>query len=366
MLMVMEPVEKPPCREEEFLQLVLDAAFDAVLVAYENGRLWNMSSNAADMFGIAPEKIDQAGNVFSLFGQDFFNREELKRKGRIDNLQYHLRNSDHGDRTLQVNIRWTAWRGGMILFCCRDITAIKKAEQVLREDARMKDEFTSAAGHALRSPLTVVQGYAELLLRQPDLDAESRQRFLALIFEKAQELSQITNELLYLSRSEPEQNLQQQKTVVEVKNLLERITQKTFLNVPLHRLDMRLPETPIRLFVDENEIERVLENLLDNAVKFSPPHGLITLGGEQKGGVFHFWIEDEGIGMTPDQQDKAFDKFYRADGSNSAITGLGLGMSIARKIVEDHGGRIWLESTPGKGTTVNFTVPISGEQTSSD
>lgn len=342
----------------DFLPLILETTFDAVLISHEDGRLLYVSPNVPNMFGIDPEKIDQVGNISSLFGEVFFSQEKLKKVGRIDQLECRIPLSGREDRTLLVNLRWAACRGGMILICCRDITDIKKAEQVLRDDERMKHEFTSAAGHALRTPLTVIKGYAELLLLQPAIDVESRQRSLANIVENAQELAKITYDLLDLSQNQDKQGLNLLKSAVYAKDLIERVISNVGHKIPPHRLEIRLPEAPVCLLVDQSRMERVLENLLDNAVKFSLPNGLITLCGQPQGEEFLFQIGDEGIGMTPEQQDKVFDKFYRADGTNSAIPGLGLGMSIARRIVEEHGGCIWLESRTGIGTTVNFTVPM--------
>lgn len=357
-------LEEPQSEAEAFLRLVFDATFDAVLISRENGVISYASPNVAAMFGVDPGKTDPAGNLFSLFGAVFFNREELKKSGRIDNLEYRFRKNGLEERTLRVNLRWGACGGGTVLCCCRDITECRKAEQVLRDDARMKDAFIAAAGHELRTPLTAIQGYAELLLQQRDIDTEDRQQALNVIFEKAQQLSQIIDDLLDLGRTGTEPGAGLRKSMVEARSLVERVVGKARLKTAMHRLDQRLPESSVRLLVDETRMERVLLKLLDNAVKYSPPNGWVTLCGQQQGGDFLFLIEDEGIGMTFEQKEKVFDKFYRADGSNTAVPGLGLGMSLARKIIEEHGGNIWLESTTGKGTRVFFTVPMAGEQTS--
>jgi len=106
-------------------------------------------------------------------------------------------------------------------------------------------------------------------------------------------------------------------------------------------------------------MRQVLENILSNAVKYSPEGGEILITGEIVEDHYQVSIEDQGIGMTPDQIEKMFDKFYRADASNTAIPGTGLGMSIVKYLVEAHGGEVWVESTHGKGTTVTFTIPIT-------
>ena len=113
--------------------------------------------------------------------------------------------------------------------------------------------------------------------------------------------------------------------------------------------------------VDQGKILQVMENLLTNAVKFSPKGSLIQVICEMSEREVQISVKDQGCGMTPEQVERVFDKFYRVDSSNTAKQGLGLGMSIAKNIVEAHGGRIWVESELGKGTTVSFTLPLGPE-----
>ncbi len=108
---------------------------------------------------------------------------------------------------------------------------------------------------------------------------------------------------------------------------------------------------------DEGKIRQVLENILQNAVKYSPRGGTIRVSGEGGHGGYRIAVADEGIGMSAEQREKLFDKFYRANATTTAVGGLGLGMSIARNIVEAHGGSIRVESEPGRGTVVRFTLP---------
>jgi signal transduction histidine kinase len=125
-----------------------------------------------------------------------------------------------------------------------------------------------------------------------------------------------------------------------------------------HRFRVEFDEASVDLCIDPGKIDQVLENLLGNAVKFSPAGGAIRLRGERTNGEFRVTVEDEGIGMRPEEVACIFDKFYRADASDTAIGGLGLGMSVVKNIVEAHGGRIWVESEPGRGTKVHFTLPM--------
>ena len=119
-----------------------------------------------------------------------------------------------------------------------------------------------------------------------------------------------------------------------------------------------MSETPFDIFIDKKKIATVLKNLISNAVKYSPEGGVIKIQGEIVKYNYQVFVEDEGIGMTPEQAEKAFDKFYRADISNTAIDGTGLGMSVAKLIIEAHGGKIGLKSEYRKGTKVSFTLPF--------
>ena len=130
----------------------------------------------------------------------------------------------------------------------------------------------------------------------------------------------------------------------------------------LHRLEVNLAEETTLVNVDKGKIAQVLENLLSNAVKFSPAGSLIIIKGDLFQGGYRISVADQGVGMTPEQVAKVFDKFYRANGSDSAVEGAGMGMHIVKHIVDDHGGKVCVESEPGKGTTVSFTFPLALRQ----
>ena len=124
-----------------------------------------------------------------------------------------------------------------------------------------------------------------------------------------------------------------------------------------HEFEVVLPDEAVEIFVDREKYEQVIKNVLNNAVKYTPDGGMIRVSGEIIEDNFHVSVEDNGIGMTPEQVEKIFDKFYRVDASDSAPEGTGLGMVIVKHIVELHSGKVWVESEFGKGTTVRVTIP---------
>jgi len=242
-----------------------------------------------------------------------------------------------------------------------------------REVDRMKTEFISTAAHELRTPLTSIQGFSELLTARDDITEDERKECLSYINTQSVNLANIINDLLDISRIESGKGFSLDKAPCTIVELIREIVPYFQVQSKKHQFDLMLPEEPIEVMADIDKMRQVFENILSNAVKYSPEGGAIRLEAKLIG-EFGMWneeleeiekrpaievaISDEGIGMTPEQVEKIFDKFYRADASNTAIPGTGLGMSIVKYLVEAHGGEVFVESTQGKGTRVRFTIPL--------
>jgi signal transduction histidine kinase len=222
---------------------------------------------------------------------------------------------------------------------------------------RMKTEFITTAAHEFRTPLTSIQGFSELLLCRQLPPAEQKE-FLTYIHDKAAVLTEIVNDLLDIARIEAGRGIPLRPSPCTARELVDQIL--PFIQSRPDRsrfqIDLAAPDTSLR--VDRDKIGQVLENLLSNAVKYSPPLTPIRIAGAGTAGEYEITVIDRGIGMTPRQLERIFDKFYRADASNRAVGGVGLGMNIARSIVQAHGGRIWVESAPRQGTRAHFTLPV--------
>ncbi|MBW2678847.1 MAG: PAS domain S-box protein, partial [Deltaproteobacteria bacterium] len=226
-----------------------------------------------------------------------------------------------------------------------------------REVDRMKTEFISTAAHELRTPLTSIQGFSEILLMREDLKPEERKKFLTHINKQSVGLAAIINDLLDISRIESGRSFALNKAPCNAGDAIDQIILYFEENYKEHRFETVLSEKAVPLIIDKEKMGQVLKNLVGNAVKYSPGGGLIRVSGEQLGDHYQVSVEDQGMGMTPEQIDKVFDKFYRVDASNTAIEGTGLGMTIVKHIVEAHGGKVRIESELGKGTSVRFTIP---------
>ncbi len=234
----------------------------------------------------------------------------------------------------------------------RDVTQERAIE-------RMKSEFVTTAAHEFRTPLTAIMGFSELLLDAGFREGESGEQFARLVHDKAESLSRIVDNLLDISRIEAGEQLSFDRGPCLLDDLVSGVLPAFERRSERHVFSCTLPEQPVLLDIDRGAIEQVFDNLLGNAQKYSPDGGSIRIGCTLQDGWCLVSIADRGIGMSGPELARVFDKFYRADGSSTAIRGTGLGMTIVRHIVEGHGGRIWVESVKGEGTTVHFTLPLA-------
>jgi signal transduction histidine kinase len=226
----------------------------------------------------------------------------------------------------------------------------------------LKSEFISIAAHELRTPVAAIMGYTELLSNRETLgsfDEKQRREFLATIYESSERLSNIIDDILDVSRIESGQRLPLQKTPLSIQALAEKVIHRLSLKSS-RRVDLEVkPSVPERLLFDGQRIDQVLENLLSNAIKYSPEESPISIVVDADDRECSVTVTDSGIGMSEEARKQIFEKFYRADSSDTATQGLGLGMSIVKQVIDDHGGTILVNSRPGAGTSVRFTIPRS-------
>ena len=243
-------------------------------------------------------------------------------------------------------------RGGVVTL--RDVTLERELE-------RMKSEFVSTAAHELRTPLTSILGFAELLQDTKAFSRRERGEFAALIHDKAEKLSELIDELLDISRIEAGEKIHLSRQAMSLGTLAGSSLDFFRRSSPRHEFKLLMPTTPVIVYADQRRLGQVFDNLLSNAVKYSPEGGTITV--QLDPGTEHctISIRDEGIGMSAEQVERIFDKFYRADASTTAVQGVGLGMTIVKDLIESHGSEIAVASAPGQGTTIRFTLPLAAQ-----
>jgi signal transduction histidine kinase/PAS domain-containing protein len=233
-----------------------------------------------------------------------------------------------------------------------------RAKAQLEELNRLKTDFLSTAAHELRTPLTSIRGFSEILLTR-QLDPERLKRYLTLINAQSTQLSTIIDDLLDISRLEAGRGLEISSRPIDVAQVLNEALTPFIEAATRHQIRVEAPQAFPAIVGDPFRLAQVGKNLLSNAIKYSPAGGTITVRSRVIPGFLEISVQDEGIGMTPEQQAHLFEKFYRADASNASIRGTGLGLVISKAIVELHGGAIWVESQHGVGTTVYFTLPLA-------
>ena len=228
---------------------------------------------------------------------------------------------------------------------------------------RMKSEFLAMAAHELRTPMVSIFGFTELLLKRQFSD-ERRNDMLSTIHRQASVLINLVNELLDLARIESRRGKDFKRERTQLQELIEAALQGLLVHNDARKVACTLPQAPIWADVDRQKLSLALTNVLSNAYKYSPQGGEIALDmvwrDRNERAECGIRVTDQGLGMTPEQRDKVFDRFFRADTSGN-IPGTGLGMTIVKEIIELHGGQVSVISELGVGTTVILWVPSMAE-----
>jgi signal transduction histidine kinase/CheY-like chemotaxis protein len=265
--------------------------------------------------------------------------------GNVDALVYHA-----VDVTEQVNARTALERAR-----ADADAALERAETA----ARVREDFLSIATHELRTPVTSISGYAQLALKALGNGRTERlQPAVETIVRQSERLATLVTQLLDASRIaggrlmiEPERT--------DVSGLVTSAVDAARLRSDRHHWTADVPKA-LQASVDPVRLEQVLTNLFDNAIRYSPDGGMINVRLDVDGSMLRLAVSDEGLGIAPEHVDHVFDRFYRGH-ERQGLGGLGLGLYIAREIVERHGGSIDVRSTVGRGTTFTVRVPITSE-----
>ncbi len=353
--------------EERFRQIFESNPDPVILAKREDGAIIDVNKAFEAATGISRlnalgHNSDELGFWVDKGFRSTF-REELQSHGEVYNYEAAFRIVGGKSKTGLVSACIISVNNDpCILLVIRDITTEKNAERALIETDRMKSEFISTAAHELNTPLSTMMGYTEFL-RTPEefggFTDKQKNDFINEVYDNGEALSRIIEDLLDISRIESGKPIPMILQEIDFMEVLRKKVKTYRTHNPGHTFHLDLPRDPLQstFALDRHRINQVLENLLSNAVKYSPEGKDIVIAGREDKEGWEVRIEDQGIGMNTDQLNRVFDKFYRADASNTATKGLGLGMSIVKQIIEAHGGSIQIESEAGKGTVVIFNLP---------
>lgn len=246
-----------------------------------------------------------------------------------------------------------------------DITRFREAEE-------MKNTFVSVITHELKTPVSLIKGYASTLRRDDaQWDSATMRESLTVIEEEADRLNALVDNLLDASRVQAGV-LQLELGDVDLPGLAARLVEGFKLQTKRHTFQLDFPTNFPPAWGDSERLRQVLNNLISNAIKYSPDGGMIRIGGWQdlQRQMLTIYVADQGIGIPAPEQERLFQRFYRVDSSLRRKTqGAGLGLFLCKAIIEAHNGRIWVRSEPGKGSTFFITLPVytgSGGQSEDD
>ncbi len=329
---------------------ILSSMSDGIALVDQNRQVKLINRSAAEFFNTSISQAEGRSIVEGIRNHDV---EEIHEKCRRDQ-QMQMADieimPDH--RYLRcIATPLSADLAGSVLLLFQDLTRIHQLE-IIRQD------FVSNVSHELRTPLASLKSLVETIQETAVNDQEATGKFLEMMNREIDNLTQMVQELLELSRIESGKVPLDRKPVPPAE-IIQRAEERMHMQAVRAKLKFfkhcanDLPD----VFVDINRLEQVLVNLIHNAIKFTAPGGIITLGAELKENSIVFSVSDTGTGIPPRDLERIFERFYKVDRAR-AEQGTGLGLSIARHLVEAHGGKIWAESTLSKGSTFSFSIPI--------
>ncbi len=342
--------------EREGIQLksIIESMREGVIVISREENLLLVNDAAKEMFAIDDAAIGRPymETVRNPDLQGLISRMQRKKKSATQEISVLYPQ----EKSYLVSVRVSP-RYREIVVVIFDITEFKKLE-------RMKADFVANVSHELRTPLTSIKGYIETLLdKSYDTDAEKK-KFLEIIEENTDRLIAIASDLLVLSELESGETDTQdsgkgyeeidiRETILRSVGSLDSLFSKNRVNLSLEIQDGMPPYRANRFLV-----ERMLINLVENSAKYTPADGSVSVRASAQNGSLCIEIEDNGIGIPPEHQERIFERFYRVDKNRSReIGGTGLGLSIVKHIVIQHGGTIAVRSTEGEGTTFTVELP---------
>jgi two-component system phosphate regulon sensor histidine kinase PhoR len=339
--------------EKERLEAILSGMAEAVMVTDEHGRVMLVNDAFQRTFQLDEEATGKG--AFELVRVPVFQErlEQVLRRGQGSaalefEMQHPARLALAG--SIVALPREGLPGGAVIVF--HDITELKHLEQV-------RKDFIANISHELRTPLSSIRGYAETLAEGGLNDRQRAERFLNTIRRHAERLSNLLGDILSLSRIESGEALLRRRefdmvqAVVDILDQLKGRAEAKTISTSVSAGAEAVPVVASREFIDQ-----VLINLVDNAIKYSPPGSKVEVRVNSDGGEVQVDVVDTGIGIPAEDLDRVFERFYRvAKDRSRKVEGTGLGLAIAKNIIAAHHGRIWVASEPGKGSTFSFVIP---------
>lgn len=337
--------------ERRKLSSVLSYMTDGVIATDRRGRIILINEPAAKMLDVSRETVlsESIINLLGLKGKYTF--EELLEERESVILDY---STNYEPYVLRANFsviqKETGFVNGLITVL-HDITEQEKIDME-------RKEFVANVSHELRTPLTTMRSYVEALAEGAWQDDELAPKFLEVTQNETERMIRLVNDLLQLSKLD-NRDIKLDKELVDFIVFYNRIIDRFELTKEQNVIfERKLSKHAAFVEVDEDKLTQVMDNIISNALKYSPEGGKITFSLKEQEKQIIVSISDNGVGIPKENLEKVFDRFYRVDKARTRkLGGTGLGLAIAKEMVEAHGGKIWATSKEGKGTKVSFTLP---------
>jgi len=352
-----QELERQIAGRESDTQTILGAMEDGVLVVDARRRITLMNPTFQRLFDVRDSVVDvplveavRHATLDQLIAETLETGEAMRSELSVSDSRIH------SERQIEVSAfpikkAGDELSGAVVLF--HDISELMQVDQVRRE-------FVANVSHELRTPLSILRGYIEVLLDEPETSREEVARILSVMERHSKRLQRLVDDLLSLAQLESSQATLE-LGVVRADELFNNLIRDWKEKLAAKNLEVIVDLVPdaLTLHVDATLLEEVLYNLLDNAVKFSRENGQIHLRATRRGSAMVLSVADNGIGISKEHLPRIFERFYRADKARSReLGGTGLGLAIVKHIAQLHGGYVEAESEVGQGTTIRVILPV--------
>lgn len=356
-------------REKEKTHALLESVADGVYVVDNNRQiaLWNKAAeritgfSEKEMIGLACSKtITDSGDTCGSECAAFCDIAARLDEGS-SSVNYEVLTRRHNGDKIWLNVSAAPIRDSDgtiagVVHVFRDVSEYKEID-------RMKSDFVATVSHELRTPLTSILGFSKTLLRNdvsfPDA---SRESFLLEIVREGERLARLIEDVLSVSRIEAG-SLQLDLKPTDPSPTVHQVVKNVSRLTSIHNFIINVPEGLSQIHADIDKLYQVLLNLLVNAVKYSPEGGPVVVSASEEKECVRFMVADQGVGINSEHLPHIFERFYRVEeGDKKGTAGTGLGLYVSKSLVEEMGGRIWVESTEGEGSRFYFDLPVAHYQ----
>jgi len=347
--------------EKEQLQDAFESIHVGVIVVDRNGVVGLVNPAACEMMGIPYQAYDgqpmdevvPEGEVRRLLSEALSHPEERTTEITLGAEEPHIYQAQTTTMTAQDG------EIDNLVAIFYDITEIRRVE-------RMKTHFVSTVSHELRTPLTSIKGFVATLLEDQEgmYDKETQHEFLLIIDEECDRLTRLISDLLNVSRIESGRGLELNLSDVDLQDLVEHVAHSQQGYTRNHELIVEVPEGLGTIRADTDKLVQILDNLISNAVKYSPEGGTVSVIATDEGDSIRIDVTDEGMGIPERHRDRIFERFHQVDDDvdHKGVSGTGIGLYLVQHLAQAHGGRAWLaHSEVGRGSTFSLRLPKDPE-----